>query len=113
MEGKKSGSRAGKFRYHRRKRRGTHRRSHSGFSSNARSETFSGCHAGCYRKLCPRRFLGISKLETSADRLCRSLRCRSVGKPSYDPDISQCRPADELPRWLVKLMKYVEKYGAI
>jgi hypothetical protein len=38
----------------------------------------------------------------------------SVGwKPSCDPDISQCRPADELPRWLVKLMKYVEKYGAI
>jgi uncharacterized protein len=63
MEGKNSGSRAGKFRYYRRKRRGTHRRSHSGFSSNARSETFSGCHAVCSRKLCSRRFLGILKLE--------------------------------------------------
>ena len=42
------------------KRRGTHRRSHNSFSSNARSETFSGCNAGCYRKRDSRRFLGLS-----------------------------------------------------
>jgi len=49
--------------HHRRKRGGAHRRSHSGFSSNACSETFSGRHAVCSRKLCSRRFLGIFKLE--------------------------------------------------
>ena len=46
-----------------RKRRGTHCRAHNSFSSNACSETFSGCHASCYGKLYSRRFLGIFKLE--------------------------------------------------
>src|SRR5580700_8788348 len=63
MEGKNSGSGAGKFRYYRRKRRGTHRRSHNSFSPNACSETFSGCYTGCYGKLYSRRFLGIFELE--------------------------------------------------
>src|ERR1700722_9412083 len=63
MEGKNSGSRAGKLRSYRRKRRGIHRRSHNSFSSNARSEAFSGCHAGCHGKLYSRRFLGIFRLE--------------------------------------------------
>src|ERR1700688_3416178 len=63
MEGKNSGSRAGKLRSYRRERRGIHRRSHNSFSSNARSEAFSGCHAGCHGKLYSRRFLGIFRLE--------------------------------------------------
>src|ERR1700676_3169849 len=63
MEGKNSGSRAGKLRSYRRKRQGIHRRSHNSFSSNARSEAFSGCHAGCHGKRYSRRFLGIFRLE--------------------------------------------------
>ena len=44
--------------------RRTHSRSHNSFSSNACSETFSGCHAGRYGKLYSRRFLGIFKLRS-------------------------------------------------
>src|SRR6476469_8975903 len=46
---------------------GTHRRSHNSFSSNACSETFSGCHAGRYRKL--QTISGNIQIRTSVDRL--------------------------------------------
>src|ERR1700730_5852228 len=73
--------------------------------------TFLGMPCGLLSEALSQTISGNIQIRTSADRLCRSLRCRSVGKPSYDPDISQCRPADELPRWLVKLMKYVRSTG--
>src|ERR1700731_4629285 len=76
MERKNSGARAGKFRSYRRKRRRTDCRSFNRFSSNARSEAFSGCHARCHGKRYSRRLLGIFKLGGSIP-----LSATSVGKP--------------------------------
>jgi len=61
-KGKIQGHELESFDLIRRKRRGIDRRSHNSFSSNARSEAFSGCHAGCHGKLYSRRFLGIFRL---------------------------------------------------